>query len=105
MDVPNGILTGVAILNLESTAQTLQVELKDLTGASVATGTLGTNPLAGNGHTARFLNDPEFQFSDSPDLSVFRGVLKVTVSGGQIAGTVIRQSPGEFATLPVTESP
>jgi hypothetical protein len=105
MDVPNGILTGVAIMNLESTAQTLQVELSDLTGASVATGTLGTSPLVGNGHVARFLNDPEFQFSGSPDLSVFRGVLKVTVSGGQIAGTVIRQSPGEFATLPVTESP
>ena len=105
MDVPNGILTGVAIMNLESTTQTLQVELSDVSGASIATGTLGTSPLAANGHVARFLNDPEFQFSGSPDLSVFRGVLKVTASSGQIAGTIIRSSPGEFATLPVTESP
>ena len=105
MDVPNGILTGVAIMNLENTTQTLQVELSDVSGASIATGTLGTSPLAANGHVARFLNDPEFQFSGSPDLSVFRGVLKVTASSGQIAGTIIRSSPGEFATLPVTESP
>ncbi|MEE2821547.1 MAG: choice-of-anchor V domain-containing protein [Acidobacteriota bacterium] len=105
MDVPNGILTGIAIMNLESTAQTIQVELKDLTGALITTGTLGTTPLAGNGHVARYLNDPAFQFSGSPDLSVFQGVLKVTVSEGQIAGTVIRQSPGEFATLPVTKVP
>ena len=105
MDVPNGILTGVAIMNLESTAQTIQVELNNLSGDLITTGTLGTTPLAGNGHVARYLNDPAFQFSGFPNLSVFQGVLKVTVSGGQIAGTVIRQSPGEFATLPVTKVP
>ncbi|MDA2930859.1 hypothetical protein MYX84_13095 [Acidobacteria bacterium AH-259-O06] len=103
MDVQNGILTGIAVMNLESTAQTLQTELIDLNGNVVTTGTFGLQPLAGQGHLARFLNESDFQFQDSPDLSNFRGLLKVTASSGQIAATVIRQSPGEFAALPVAQ--
>ncbi|MFQ5928970.1 MAG: choice-of-anchor V domain-containing protein [Acidobacteriota bacterium] len=103
MNVQKGILTGIAIMNLESTAQTIQVQLLDLDGNVVTSGTLGAGPLPGNGHIARFLNEEDFQFQGSPDLSNFQGTLRVTASSGQIAATVIRQSPGEFATLPVAQ--
>jgi len=108
MDVPGGIRTGIAIINPDPEAKSLLTELRDPEGNLVATGTFGpqggTQPLPGGGHIATFLDDPQFNFQGSPDLSSFRGILKITASGGQVAATVIRQSSGEFATLPVAEA-
>ncbi|MDA2924063.1 hypothetical protein MYX65_05300 [Acidobacteria bacterium AH-259-L09] len=105
-DLENEIRTGIALMNLDGVEKTLQTELLDLNGQIVATGTVSRKedpqkPLAPNGHIALFLD--ELNFEGSPDLSKFQGVLKVTASSGQIAATAIRQSPGEFATLPVAQ--
>ncbi|MDA2939030.1 hypothetical protein MYX75_12315, partial [Acidobacteria bacterium AH-259-A15] len=104
-DLQNGIRTGLAIMNLDVEEKTLQAELVDLGGNVVATGTASRaenpQPLAANGHIALFLD--EFNWDVAPDLNNFRGVLKVTASIGQIAATVLRLNPGEFATLPVAQ--
>lgn len=96
MDAQASVNTGIAVINLETTDQTIQVELLNPNGQIVATGTLSIKPA---GHVARFVGDPEFNWTVPPSLT-FQGTLRVTATG-QIAATVIRQSPAEFATLPV----
>ena len=49
--------TGVAVMNLDAEEKTLKVRLIDLDGADIATGTLTADPLAGNGHVARFMDE------------------------------------------------
>ena len=95
------IRTGVAVMNLDAKEKTLQVRLIGLDGAEVGTGTASSDPLAGNGHAARFID--EFEWDDPvPDLSDFQGVLEVTPSHGRVAATVLRVSSGNnMASLPV----
>lgn len=104
MDQANGVFTGIAFMNLESSDQTIQLELRDLNGQVAATGTARTQdkPLKARGHFAAFLD--QFNWTSPPNLTSFRGTLRANTSGGgKIAATVIRLSPKEFATLPVTE--
>ncbi|MDE2926129.1 MAG: hypothetical protein OXT71_07000 [Acidobacteriota bacterium] len=95
------IRTGVAVMNLDAEEKTLQVRLVDLDGAETGTGTVATDPLSGNGHMARFIE--EFNWDDPvPDLTDFQGVLEVVPSHGQVAATVLRISSGNnMASLPV----
>ncbi len=94
------IRTGVAVVNPGDEETALQVRLLDLEGFVVGTGTISANPLAGRGHVARFLD--EFNWDEpAPDLTDFQGGLEVNPSNGQVAGTVLRSSPGNLASLPV----
>ena len=95
------IQTGVAVMNLDAEEKTLQVRLIDLEGAIVGTtGTMVADPLAANGHIARFLD--EFNWDEpTPDLTAFQGVLEVVPSNGQVAATVLRLGSGNLASLPV----
>ena len=94
------IRTGVAVMNLDAEEKTLQVRLLDLEGTVVGRGTMSTEPLAGKGHVARFLDEFVWE-QPAPDLTDFQGVLEVTPSSGQVAGTVLRSSSGNLASLPV----
>ncbi|MCY3778542.1 MAG: hypothetical protein OXH11_21410 [Candidatus Aminicenantes bacterium] len=95
------IRTGVAVMNLDAEEKTLQAKLIGLDGTEVGTGTVTTDPLAGNGHMARFID--EFNWDDPvPDLTDFQGVLEVVPSHGRVAATVLRISSGNnMASLPV----
>ena len=95
------IRTGVAVMNPDAEEKTLQVRLIGLDGAEIGTGTVTTDPLAGNGHMARFID--EFNWDDPvPDLTDFQGVLEVVPSHGRVAATVLRISSGNnMASLPV----
>ena len=95
------IRTGVAVMNLDAEEQILQVRLIDLDGTEVGTGTVTTDPLAGNGHVARFID--EFQWNTPvPDWTDFQGVLEVIPSHGRVAATALRLSSGNnMASLPV----
>ena len=95
------ISTGVAVMNLDAEEQTLQVRLIDLDGHEVGTGTVTADPLAGNGHVARFID--QFSWDEPvPDWTDFQGVLEVIPSQGQVAATVLRLSSGNnMASLPV----
>ena len=76
------IQTGVAVMNLDAEEKTLQVRLIDFEGAIVGTGTMAADPLAANGHIARFLD--QFNWDEStPDLTDSQGVLEVVPSNGQ----------------------
>ena len=95
------IRTGVAVMNLDAEEKTLQVRLIGLDGTEVGTGIVTADPLAGNGHMARFID--EFIWDDPvPDLADFQGVLEVIPSHGRVAATVLRISSGNnMASLPV----
>ena len=95
------IKTGVAVMNLDAGEKTLQVRLLDLEGTIVGTGTVAADPLAANGHIARFLD--EFNWDEpAPGLTAFQGVLEVVSSNGQVAATALRLSSGNnMASLPV----
>ena len=95
------IRTGVAVMNLDAEEKTLQVRLIGLDGTEIGTGTATADPLAGNGHVARFID--EFKWDDPvPDLTDFQGVLEVVPSHGRVAATVLRVSFGtNMASLPV----
>lgn len=95
------IRTGVAVMNLDAEEKALQVRLISLDGTEVGTGTVTADPLAGNGHLARFID--EFMWDEpAPDLTDFQGVLEVVPSHGQVAATVLRISSGNnMASLPV----
>ena len=95
------IRTGVAVMNLDTEEKTLQARLIGLDGTEVGTGTVTADPLAGNGHMARFID--EFMWDEPvPDLTDFQGVLEVIPSHGRVAATVLRISSGNnMASLPV----
>ena len=95
------VRTGVAVMNLGAEETTLQMRLFDMEGTVVGTGTVSADPLPSKGHVALFLD--EFIWDEpAPDLRDFQGVLEVTPSNGQVAATVLRSSPGNLASLPVT---
>ena len=91
----SGINTGIAVMNLEEGAVSLDLQLCDREGAVLAS---AAAVLPGMGHLAAFLS--EFAWSPALDVSDFEGTLKVTADG-LIAATVIQTRPGQFATLPV----
>ena len=91
----SGINTGIAVMNLEEGAVSLDLQLCDRDGAVLAS---APAMLPGMGHLAAFLS--EFAWSPAVDFSDFEGTLKVTADGS-IAATVIQTRPGQFATLPV----
>lgn len=94
------VRTGVAVMNPDAEEKTFQVRLLDLEGTVPGTGAVTADPLAAYGHVARFLD--EFHWDDPvSDLTDFPGVLEVMPSGGQVAATVLRLSPGSLASLPV----
>ena len=98
------IRTGVAVMNLDAEEQILQVRLIDLDGTEVGTGTVTTDPLAGNGHVARFIDQFKWN-APVPDWTDFQGVLEVIPSHGRVAATVLRLSSGNnIASLPVAAS-
>jgi len=90
--------TGIAVMNLDGTASTLNFELLRLNNSVQATGL--ALPLPGDGHLALFLN--EIVWSPAVDFSTFSGILRVT-SSGNLAATVLRvqAASSELATMPV----
>ncbi len=93
-----GLNTGIAVMNLEDEAATLQLRLIDENGAELAT---AEESLPPRGQRALFVN--EFDWSPVQDFSSFRGLLSVSASG-QTAATVIQSRPGVFSTQPVVPS-
>ncbi|HEY3131196.1 MAG TPA: SBBP repeat-containing protein [Acidobacteriota bacterium] len=91
--------TGIAVMNLETTDVTADLQLLDSEGRQVATSRLdGANAIKASGHLAHFVT--EFTWSPAVDFSSFSGVLKVTASG-RVAATVLKTQPGQLTTLPV----
>ena len=89
------INTGIAVMGVEDAALNLDLSLCDQSGSQLATAQIA---LAALGHRALFLN--EVQWEPEVDLSNFKGLLKVGVSG-KAAATVVQTRPGVFATQPV----
>jgi hypothetical protein len=91
--------TGIAVMNLESEDQTIEVRLFDSQGTLLATSQI---TLSAKGHRALFVN--QFTWQAEPgvqlDFSEFNGLLKVSAAG-ETAATVIQTRPGIFATQPV----
>jgi len=94
------VTTGIAVMNLEAEAATLALELCNSNNTQLAAATW---PLAGNGHTARFVN--EFAWTPAVDFTDFKGILRVR-SNRRIAGTVLQQrsKQSELATMPVLDN-
>ena len=91
----NGISTGIAIQNLESEDNFLELELRALDGEVLAVTELELPPM---GHRARFIE--EFTWTPLVDFSEFRGSLRV-ISSGRVAATALQVRPGQFAAIPV----
>ena len=101
IDDARQISTGVAVMNLEDRAVTLQVRLLGPSGDLVARALLDEeDALAPHGHLARFVN--EFPWDQPIDFSDFFGLMEMTASG-RIAATVLQTRPDEFVTLPVLD--
>ncbi|MEE8586021.1 MAG: M23 family metallopeptidase [Acidobacteriota bacterium] len=98
MDAAAGVRTGVALANPSGEPARITLTLRDPAGVPVPGGTL-EEVLPPRGQSARFAD--EIYAPGVLDLSQFRGSLQVT-SEIPVAGMVIRSSPGEFATFPVT---
>ncbi|MFQ5737575.1 MAG: ethylbenzene dehydrogenase-related protein [Acidobacteriota bacterium] len=94
-DSANAVDTGIAVMNLEDVAVTLDLELSDADGNVISTAQLD---LPARGQSALFVT--QFAWDPAVDFTAFRGLLRVT-SSGRIGATVIQTRPGQFATLPV----
>jgi len=100
-DNTGGIVTGLAVANVLSSAASIAVKLRDDTGAVITSGTIN---LAGNGHTSFPLTDPQQGF---PATANKRGTIEFDApAGGQISVLGLRAAPiagGAFAvtTIPV----
>ncbi len=100
------IQTGIALVNPAATSIAVLYELLSLDGTS--TGLTGSVSIAGNGHTAQFLNQIEgFESLTAP----FQGVLRISTTAGTgiaVVGLRIRYNErGEFlitTTAPVDEA-
>ena len=90
-----GVSTGVAMMNLEEYAISVDLTLRDMDGRELA---FAEVELAGMGHLARFVD--QFQWDASIDFSNFEGILLAKASG-KIPATVLQTYPSEFSTLPV----
>jgi photosystem II stability/assembly factor-like uncharacterized protein len=91
----SSVSTGIAVMNLESKAVELTLQLLDPDGELLATANQGLLPL---GQIALFVE--EFQWDETIDFSKFKGRMNVTADG-LTAATVIQTRPGQFATMPV----
>ena len=94
------INTGIAVMNLEGSAISLGLSLKDLGGSTLASFQMTLPPL---GRFSQFIH--EFDWQPQPpfealDLNDFQGLIELR-SSGRIAATALQSRPGEFATLPV----
>lgn len=93
--------TGLAIVNLAAQSLTLDLQLVDPDGSILASAELA---IPAFGHRALFLDQITWvSQSVSFDLGNFRGLLQAQAAG-QYSATVIRTSPGVFATQPVVPS-
>ncbi len=96
--------TGIAVQNPGNDPVTIDLQLRSLEGALLATASI---TLAGMGHRALFVDEIDWtpEAGITLDLSDFEGLLKGTSSEGPVAATVI-QTRGEilFVTMPVTLS-
>ena len=93
-----GIRTGVAISNPADSQTELTLTLRDLAGQPIPSGSISMS-LPPNGRLASFME--EIFAGSEISVSDFRGSLEVSSSAPTIA-MVIRVSPKQFATLPVT---
>ena len=90
--------TGVAVMNLDSAQVTLQLQLFDTEGQLLATAEL---VLPAFGHRALFVDEISWSVAGAPlNFSDFSGLIQ-TRAEGRYSATVIRTSPGVFATQPV----
>ena len=96
METSPGVNTGVALVGLDEDLA-IELELRDEQGNQVSRADV---VLAAHAHSSRFVN--EFQWDTPPDFTNFRGTL-VASGSADFAATVIRVSPGQFATFPVEE--
>ncbi len=92
-DNTNGVLTGVAVENISTSAAVIPVILRDDTGAQVGTGSVSLPP---SGHTS-FVLATQF-----PVTANLRGTVELdTPSGGQMGVLGIRYTPlGTITTIP-----
>ncbi|HEY3132277.1 MAG TPA: hypothetical protein VGL91_22670 [Acidobacteriota bacterium] len=96
METGFGVNTGVAMMGLGQ-SQAVQLELRDQQGKLMARSSVA---LGAHSHIAKFLT--ELQWDSPVDFSNFAGTLMAT-GLSDFAATVIRVSPGQFATMPVAE--
>ena len=95
----SSIRTGVAVMNLETKSNTLQLMLFDTENKKLATAQI---ELLSMGHRALFLEEIQWETEGGMqlDLSNFSGLLRVSGKGKTAASVVLTQ-PGVFATQPV----
>ena len=94
-----GIDSGIALMSVGLGANQITLQLRDDSGAQLATTQL---LLSARGQTAKRISELDWQ--PPMDLTDFSGTLEV--NGTQaFAATAIRTTPGEYATLPVAELP
>ena len=98
MDSARQVRTGVAIANPEEDSLQVTLRLRDAEGVPLPGAEVQLD-LPPRGQLARFAD--EFFVQQGLDLSTFRGTLQAT-SDGPAAGMVLRESPAELATFPVT---
>lgn len=98
MNLPEQVRTGIAIANPLFEAIDAALILYDSDGQPIADGAVNL-AVPSQGQVARFA-DELFQ-STGLDLGEFSGILRVSSACG-LAAMVLRASPGEFATFPVS---
>lgn len=95
-DNTNGLATGVALANLSATAGSVNVVVRDDTGATLTTGQV---QLAGNGHASFMLTDATLGF---PVTASKRGTVEFdTPTAGKISALGIRAVTKVITTIPV----
>jgi Tol biopolymer transport system component len=87
--------TGLAVMNLEAEAVTLNLTLRNESGHAIDT---TQQTIGSKGHIAKFI--AEFDWPTDVVFDNFRGTLHVE-SLGRIAATALQTRPGQLATLPV----
>jgi hypothetical protein len=99
LDNTGELVTGVAVANLAATAANIAVIVRDDTGASLGTATIG---LVAHGHTSFLLNQPPAGF---PSTLGKRGTIEFdTPQGGRISVLGLRANGPALTTLPVLAS-
>ena len=92
-DSSRGIFTALAVMNLAAAENSPRLELYDLAGSLVGTGTLSRaanpRPLAPGGRMALFLEELSWD-APGPNLSSFQGTLQVESSSGPVSASVLR---------------
>ncbi|HSR49663.1 MAG TPA: hypothetical protein VLV83_02475, partial [Acidobacteriota bacterium] len=92
------VRTGLAVKNLAANQVTLELMLKNSTGATLA---VAQQALPAEGQVSLFAD--EVQWSAPVDFSDFRGQIHAVAIGGNVAATAIQQRPGQLASLPIAK--